>query len=134
MATYLLTWNPSCWDISSMADELHATGQREDLWTTQSRKIRAGDTLLFLRQGVEPRGIVGLATATSAPVQHGRRWYAPLRWHWLEPEDPVISVADLQRDVPTGHWVPRCSGTRVSDIEAEVVLSLLDELRAEAHR
>ena len=129
MAVYLLTWNPTCWDISKMAEELHATGERHDAWTTQSRKIRAGDSLVFLRQGVEPRGVVGLAIATGDPFNAGgRRWYAPLSWLWLEPDAPVLDIRALQSQIPTGHWVPRCSGTRVPDVEAGVLMDLLRSL------
>ena len=66
MATYLLTWNPTCWDVSAMADELAEAGRASAHWTTVSRKIREGDTIVFLRQGVEPRGVVGLGRATGA--------------------------------------------------------------------
>lgn len=125
MATFILTWNPDCWDVADMADELAATGRASTHWTTVSRKIRAGDTVVFLRQGVEPRGVVGLGRATARPWNGGRRWYCPLDWLWLEPEAPVLTVAELQALVPTGHWVPRCSGTRVGDVEAAVLLDLL---------
>lgn len=125
--TYLLTWNPTCWDVSGMAEELAATGRASARWTTVSRKIRGGDTIVFLRQGVEPRGIVGVARATGSPSQGGRRWYCPLDWLWLEPEAPVVSVPELQALIPTGHWTPRCSGTRVGEVEAAVLLDLLRE-------
>ena len=127
MAAYLLTWNPSCWDVSAMADELAESGRASAHWTTVSRKIREGDTIMFLRQGVEPRGIVGVGRATGAPWCGGRRWYCPLDWLWLEPEAPALTVAELQALVPTGHWVPRCSGTRVGDVEAAVVADLLND-------
>lgn len=126
MAVYLLTWNPTCWDVSAVAEELASTGTAAYDWTTQSRRIVAGDRVVFLRQGVEPRGIVGLGTATGQPWKgRGRRWYCPLAWDWLEPEAPVLTVADLQTLIPTGHWVPRCSGTRIGDVEAAVLLDLI---------
>ena len=125
LPVYLLTWNPDCWDVSEMAEELASTGRASTSWTTVSRKIRPGDTIVFLRQGVEPRGIVGLGRATAAPWNGGRRWYCPLRWEWLEPDAPAVTVPELQELIPTGHWTPRCSGTRVPEVEAEVLLDLL---------
>ena len=44
MNTYLLTWNPSCWDVSAMADELASSGRGSTHWTTVSRKIESGDS------------------------------------------------------------------------------------------
>ena len=125
MASFLLTWNPGCWDIAALADELHETGACQTHWTTQSRKIREGDGIVLLRQGVEPRGIVGIGRATGGPWRGGRRWYCPVAWEWLEPEAPVLGVAELQQMIPTGHWTPRCSGTRVGEVEAGVLGDLL---------
>lgn len=132
MAAYLLTWNPRHWSVAGMAAELAETGAARADWTTVSRKIREGDQVLFLRQGAEPRGIVGAGRALGVPYWYAplRRWLCPLAWDWLEPDAPVVTVAELQEQIPTGHWTPRCSGTRIGDVEAAVLLDLLEARRA----
>ena len=63
MTTYLLTWNPSKWPWPELDDcirEIRATGHYRERWSCgRNRKIVEGDRVFLLRQGLEPRGIVG---------------------------------------------------------------------------
>lgn len=63
MATFLLTWNPAKWDWTDLPAQVEALDRGEVVkreWTTGQRtRVDIGDSFFFLRQGVEPRGIMG---------------------------------------------------------------------------
>jgi hypothetical protein len=77
MITYLLTWNPSKWPWPELADciqEIKATGHHLERWSCgRNHKIVEGDRLFLLRQGLEPRGIVGAGRAVTIVYDD---------WHW----------------------------------------------------
>jgi 5-methylcytosine-specific restriction protein A len=63
MSTYLLTWSPKKWpweDLSRRIGEIARQGFCVSDWSCGNNKsIARGDRLFLLRQGEEPRGIVG---------------------------------------------------------------------------
>src|SRR4051812_1432251 len=67
--TYLLTWNPNNWpwdDLEFVAGKTAEGRHVDDRWSCgNTKRIRAGDRLFLLRQGVEPRGIMAAGWATS---------------------------------------------------------------------
>lgn len=75
--TYLLTWNPHNWpwdNLEAMARRSALGESVEDDWSCgNTKRIRPGDRLFLLRQGVEPRGIVAAGWATSA-TYGGPHW------------------------------------------------------------
>jgi 5-methylcytosine-specific restriction protein A len=79
MNTYLLTWNPAKWpwpELGECIQEIKITGCYYERWSCgRNRKIVEGDRLFLLRQGMEPRGIVGSGWATSDVFDD---------WHWDE--------------------------------------------------
>lgn len=79
MNTYLLTWNPAKWPWNDLAECIHqvkTTGHYLERWSCgRSRRIVEGDRLFLLRQGLEPRGIVGSGRAVSDVFDD---------WHWDE--------------------------------------------------
>ena len=79
MATYLLTWNPAKWpwpELDECIREIRNTGHYRERWSCgRNRKIVEGDRLFLLRQGLEPRGIVGAGWAASNVFDD---------WHWDE--------------------------------------------------
>lgn len=79
MSTYLLTWNPAKWpwpELGECLQEIRTTGHHLDRWSCgRSRRIVEGDRLFLIRQGQEPRGIVGSGWATSDVFDD---------WHWDE--------------------------------------------------
>ena len=96
--TYLLTWNPRKWrwtDLSKRIDEILRKGFCFTDWSCgNNRSIERGDRLFLLRQGEEPRGIVGAGWAESEPyeeihwreekAQVGRTtMYLKVRWETL---------------------------------------------------
>src|ERR1700682_6427884 len=75
--TFMITWNSSAdeWpDYTDDARRAKIGNPREfHQWKIGHRKhIHSGDHLLIVKQGKEPRGLIGLATATSD-------------WYTLEP-------------------------------------------------
>jgi hypothetical protein len=79
MTTYLLTWNPAKWPWPELEDcirELRAAGNYRERWSCgRNRKIVEGDRVFLLRQGLEPRGIVGSGRVASDVFDD---------WHWDE--------------------------------------------------
>jgi hypothetical protein len=79
---YLLTWNPNNWHWENLEDEVRVTAQGrqvDDRWSCgNTKRIRVGDRLFLLRQGVEPRGIMAAGWATSDTYE-GLHWDAERR-------------------------------------------------------
>lgn len=75
MKTFLLTWNPKKWEWSTLKREVSATarGSRaERNWScAHSKKPRPGDRFFHLRQGVEPKGIIGSGWIVRGPTPDG---------------------------------------------------------------
>ncbi len=73
MSAYLLTWSPKKWawhDLQELIDEISAKGFCLTDWSCGNNKsIEKGDRLFLLRQGEEPRGIVGAGWAESEPYE-----------------------------------------------------------------
>ena len=80
--TYLLTWNPNNWAWDNLEDEVRVTASGrpvDDRWSCgNTKRIRVGDWLFLLRQGVEPKGIMAAGWATSATYA-GPHWDAERR-------------------------------------------------------
>lgn len=132
MAVYLLTWNPEQYDLLTSADEVAERGETADEWRTQNRRIVAGDVLVLLRQGAEPRGIVGVGRATGTPDRFASpydghvRWYVPLAWWYLTPDRPLVTLAELRERFPIAHgWGPRGSGTLLPEPVGPALCDLL---------
>jgi len=129
---FLITWNPQQrrWHDMPTASPLTLSGELfQDWWGVRSKSVRIGSRLFLLRQGVEPRGIVGSGWATSAPRRRnppapGRinqvvdvvfdvlldpAKYPPLDWR-------TFTTAPLNKV----HWKTQSSGIIVPDeLEAE---------------
>ncbi|HEY2027697.1 MAG TPA: hypothetical protein VGH20_00685 [Myxococcales bacterium] len=80
MAAFLLTWNPRVFPWSDLQRDIaKLRGGRKlvtDWSCARSKRIRKGDRLWLLRQGVEPRGIVARGRAVSD-------WYEGPGWRRL---------------------------------------------------
>ena len=106
MSTYLLTWSPKKWqwkDLPRRISEIRKKGFCVVDWSCGNNKsIAEGDRVFLLRQGEEPRGIVGAGRAASAPFEeiHWREekakagrttMYLTVRWDTLlNPETESI--------------------------------------------
>lgn len=103
---YLLTWSPKKWqwrDLAQRIREIEKRGSCTTEWSCGNNKsIALNDRLFLLRQGEEPRGIVGAGFAASVPYEaiHWREekaragrttMYLKARWETLlNPESESI--------------------------------------------
>ena len=73
MRTYLVTWSPKKWqwtDLPRRISEIKKKGFCITDWSYgNDRSIAKGERLFLLRQGEEPRGIVGTGWAESEPYE-----------------------------------------------------------------
>lgn len=130
-ATYLLTWNPNTWPWDNLEDVVRATAEGrpvDDDWSCgNTKRIRVGDRLFLLRQGVEPKGIVASGWATSASYE-GPRWdqhrrnqgdtalLVDVRFERiLNPEvDEILPLAKLQEgSLASVNWATPVSGIQI---------------------
>jgi 5-methylcytosine-specific restriction protein A len=135
MTTYLITWNPKRWpwDMEDQLSQLKRQGFVDSRWSCgRTKRINAGDRLFLLRQGIEPRGIMGAGVATSSPYLD-KHWddtrddealYVRMRFDSLmEPEgDGVLPLSRL-RDGALGtvNWRTQSSGISVSPAAAAML-------------
>jgi 5-methylcytosine-specific restriction protein A len=134
MATFLLTWNPRHWTWTEFeAEYLNARndGFLDSRWSCGvTRKIKEGDRVFLLRQGVAPKGILAAGVAASEPFEDahyseaGRTArYVAVRFDvLLRPESEILPRAALDhgklRDV---HWNTQASGMSIPpDAAAEL--------------
>lgn len=134
MPTYLITWNPKVWEWPEYADiarEIALEGPKEFRWSLGGGKqIKAGDRLFLLRQGVEPRGIVGSGSAAGdwftdahflpeRAAAGERTTYAIVRFDRVVDgaADPtsILPVSTLNALIPGLHTGVQQSGTRIAD-------------------
>lgn len=84
MAAYLFTWDPTKWDWRNLREQSDQVGRGASVvrqWSCgTNRRISNGDTVYFIRQGREPRGLFARAEvvrgsyeAANADVQDASR-------------------------------------------------------------
>lgn len=129
MACYLLTWNPERWDWETLDEERRAVSLGRPVprrWSAgKTKRIKTGDRLFLLKQGVEPRGLMASGFAT-ADVKEDSHWDSERRAHG---ETSLFTMVEFDRIVDpdsvlpleqltTGplaqmHWHPAASGIEV---------------------
>lgn len=103
-SAFLLTWNPRVFPWSDLRQDIARLRRRGTLVTdwscARSKRIRKGDRLWLLRQGVEPRGIVARGRAIGD-------WYEGPGWrtkgvpcHYVDWEIEVLLDADREAILP----------------------------------
>ncbi|MEV8514238.1 DUF3883 domain-containing protein [Dactylosporangium sp. NPDC051484] len=128
--TMVVTWNPKRWNPDNWAEEVYPSNVEaveagrvlRDRWSTGNRKtgIEPGDRVFFLRQGVEPRGIVGSGIAASR-IFPDEQWdderagedanYVLIDWDTLLLPDDGLPHPRLVHNIPEGGgWAPQASG------------------------
>ena len=134
MATYLLTWNPHKWpwkNFEAAYRSIRQVGYLDSGWSCGvTRRIKEGDRLFLLRQGIEPKGILAAGIATSIPYEAAHftekgktALYIDTRFDvLLRPETEILPRATLRsgklRDV---HWDTQASGMSIlPDAAAEL--------------
>jgi 5-methylcytosine-specific restriction enzyme A len=141
MAYFLFTWDSKPSEIAwaeEMADKFAVQGKLQHHWSTgNTRKVKRGDRAFLLRQGLEPRGIIGYGTVVSDKPYEDENWnkekggkklYVDIEWTRFS-VDPIVPqqrliTADVYQDV---YWTPRKSGIQLPESAG---ISLENDLQA----
>ena len=127
--TFLITWNPRVYpwrDLRADIRKLRRAGALRADWScARSKQIRRGDRVFLLRQGVEPRGIVGSGWTTSDWYEGPgwRRTGVPCNYFDMEfdalldaREEPILPREALSHGkLAAMYWNTQVSGTRIPD-------------------
>ena len=137
MNTYLITWNPKLWPWATLerdVGKLRKSGYLDDGWTCVTTQIRPGDRVFLLRQGEEPRGVVGSGHATSERYEgehfvdpDRRANYVDVRFDViLNPyKEPILETRQLLAAGLTNvNWKARGSGILIAADAAAKLESL----------
>ncbi len=142
-STYLLTWNPDGFPFlrfKEKAEEVKTRGRAELGWSTGNRtSVSVGDRVFLMRQGAEPRGLVGAGEINSGVTtephwdddkrKQGQTYNRVLvDWHTLG-ETPVLRLdkliartgeADLWNAQSGGIEIPKELAKRLEAVWREV--------------
>lgn len=139
MRTYLVTWSPKKWqwtDLPRRISEIKKKGFCITDWSCgNNRSIAKGDRLFLLRQGEEPRGIVGTGWAESEPYEEihwreekaraGRTTrYLKVRWDTLlNPETESIFPREWLNEglLSKVNWNTQISGISIRSEAANIL-------------
>lgn len=137
--TYLLTWSPKKWRWTDLSKRIREISRKESCITDWScgnnKSIARGDRLFLLRQGEEPRGIVGAGWAESEPFEeiHWREekarvgrttMYLKVRWvTLLNPESESIFPREWLNEglLSKVHWNTQISGICIRSEAADIL-------------
>jgi hypothetical protein len=135
MAAFVVTWNPDrwYWPASGRKSQVMRTAAGHSVrepWSIGNRKsgIDPGiDRVFLLRQGIEPRGIVGSGVFQSAPYRD-THWddsrsdlanYADILWDRILDDQDRLPLADIDSRVGGLTWLRiQSGGVRVPPPEA----------------
>lgn len=136
MATYLLTWNPKRWPMADMAETVgrfERTGRLNCSWScSRTKKIQLGDRVFLLRQGAEPRGIIGSGQVTGEPTED-RMWndrismFVDVEWDLIQMA-PVIGRNELVLGrLSEVNWNTQSSGIEIRELPSAELFELWSE-------
>jgi hypothetical protein len=139
MSIYLLTWSPKKWQWTDLAQQISKIKKKGFCLTDWScgnnKSIAEGDRLFLLRQGEEPRGIVGVGYAVSKPYEeiHWRKekakvgrttMYVKVRWETLlNPDTESIFPREWLNDglLSKVNWNTQISGINIRSEAADIL-------------
>lgn len=141
MTAHLLTWNPRRYPIP---DDVYDARRRQveggrplvGRWSTgQSRRVRQGDTVYWLRQGPDRRGLIGSGVAVSDVFQEAHYDRPGRTANYVEHSFDVVLAVDerfetehLLLAVPRVPWdYLQGSGYRVPEHSEELLAQLWAE-------
>ena len=145
MRYVLLTWNPGPYNedqytpeqwLDEMVIPLQAGLPPEgDRWSigTNWKVISKGDSVCMLRQGIHGRGIVANGVVTKAPFtaphwhwdKTGDAHYVNVAWHRAMDLNQMITLKELEREVPGYDWNKVFSSGRIVEGESAEDLAVL---------
>jgi hypothetical protein len=109
VGAYLLTWNPDRYSESTMSEQINSQGEDGSVlfgWSSgNNRSMAAGDRVFLIRQGREPRGLVGVGTISAPPKETAHwdqskqaegktSWIVQVRWEAIQTE-PIVDLPTL---------------------------------------
>ncbi len=129
MAVFIVTYNPTRWTWGRRREQWErrtASGQTvKGRWSIGSRTSGITpntDRAFLLRQGPEPRGIIGSGTFVRGAYKDDH-WdenrpgelanYADIRWETLLPDDDLLPISDVAAQVPGRPWMSGIQGSGV---------------------
>jgi 5-methylcytosine-specific restriction protein A len=130
MPTILVTWKPEHFPWGGLQDELakiRRKGSSSNFWSVGNRReIEVGTRVFMIRQGSEPRGLVGSGWTTSM-VEKKDHWdqnkaargekarYIGIHFDVLQ-DTPVVSIKELLKPpFETMHWRTQMSGISIPE-------------------
>jgi 5-methylcytosine-specific restriction enzyme B len=127
--SWLLSWNPTKWNWSTLAEDREKTLRGDKVphsWRCASSKPREGDHVFLLRTGVDPKGIVAFGTVTrashDAPHFDEAKAEAGETARFIDVEfaeirdatqDEIVSLSVLEANEPEQTWNPQSSGIEI---------------------
>lgn len=145
MRYVLLTWNPGPhndeqYTPEQWLDEMvlplsHGQQPEGDRWSigTNWKTIQRSDPVCMLRQGAHGRGIVAVGAVTRPPftaphwnpAKDGDAHYVNVAWHRAIDLNQMITIEELEREVPGFDWRTVYSSGRIVEDEAADQLAAL---------
>lgn len=140
--TYLLTWNPSRFPVTSFKDELRSVVLGDKSWIRWSsgntKRIPAGARIFLLRQGPPPRGIIAdgwiIEASHEAPhwdearrTRGDKAWFVGLAFETILPLEsgtPLDLGSIDEGPLATVNWSIPASGTRLPPAAAALLETL----------
>lgn len=134
--SYLMTWNEDQkkWpDLPAAIAQVSAGGEVKDWWNVANTGIQVGDRLFLLKQGKQPTGFMGSATAISSSNQKRPHYdsakradgesvsYVDFCWNeLLDPQsEPLLLESDLlEPGSDSKPWNSRNSGNKIDSVFA----------------
>lgn len=121
---FLLTWNPSQYrfgELEARIKEVETQGYTVFPWGVGNRRsIPQGARVFLMRQGEDPRGIMGVGEFHGdIKEEKGKRASVDVRWVALS-RDPFLALSELSAQ--TGEvqtWAARASGTELGSAVAK---------------
>jgi hypothetical protein len=136
-AAYLFTWNPRKSTFAKLDDhiaEIETQGFSVFPWGTGNRRnIKPDERVFLLRQGLEPRGLIGVGkvqgtvreVSPSDPgtrEERGKSLEVDVRWRALSRE-PFVALPRLEQAGSKDIWAAQASGT---ELPPDVIQQLED--------
>ncbi len=137
---FILTWNPLKWnweELEQAKNEIKTNGYFIIEWSSRNTKIKKNDIVFLLRQGKEPKGIVGFGIADT-DVYPDKNWnsegkseicyYLKVKFETLlnADKEEILLTKDLNNHslLSQVNWNTQSSGLSLKDNQLEELQSI----------
>ena len=127
---YVLTWDCKSeeliWLEGLIKETFWGKAPRFEWSVYNTQTVKRGDRAFFLRQRLEPRGLIGLGSVLDEPHK-GVHWkdpdkevlYVTVEWEYIL-EEPLISYEELSAKFPSVYWKTQRCGISCKTIGADI--------------